>query len=57
MQDLQHQGPYFLGGHSYWVNVVFEMAKQLVKQGQTVALLAIIESAAPTYTDKQMLLD
>ncbi|WP_043936835.1 non-ribosomal peptide synthetase [Planktothrix rubescens] len=57
MQDLQPQGPYFLGGHSYGGNVVFEMAQQLVKQGQKVALLAIIDSSAPTYKDKQMLLD
>ncbi|MFY7822882.1 MAG: amino acid adenylation domain-containing protein [Planktothrix agardhii] len=57
MQDLQPQGPYFLGGHSYGGNVVFEMAQQLVQQGQKVALLAIIDSSAPTYKDKQMLLD
>ncbi|UXE58890.1 MAG: amino acid adenylation domain-containing protein [Woronichinia naegeliana WA131] len=57
IQDLQPQGPYFLGGHSYGGNVVFEMAQQLVKQGQKVALLAIIDSSAPTYKDKQMLLD
>jgi amino acid adenylation domain-containing protein len=57
MQDLQPQGPYFLGGHSYGGNVVFEMAQQLVKQGEKVALLAIIDSSAPTYKDKQMLLD
>ncbi|NCS00739.1 MAG: amino acid adenylation domain-containing protein [Microcystis aeruginosa G13-11] len=57
MQDLQPQGPYFLGGHSYGGNVAFEMAQQLVNQGQQVALLAIIDSSAPTYKDKQILLD
>ncbi|XWK89435.1 MAG: amino acid adenylation domain-containing protein [Phormidium sp.] len=57
MQAVQPQGPYFLGGHSYGGNVAFEMGKQLVKQGHKVALLAIIDSSAPTYKDKQMLLD
>ncbi len=57
MQDLQPQGPYFLGGHSYGGNVAFEMAQQLVNQGEQVALLAIIDSSAPTYKDKQILLD
>ena len=57
MQDLQPQGPYFLGGHSYGGNVAFEMAQQLVNQGKKVALLAIIDSSAPTYKDKQILLD
>ncbi|QMS88318.1 amino acid adenylation domain-containing protein [Nostoc edaphicum CCNP1411] len=57
MQAVQPQGPYFLGGHSYGGNVAFEMAQQLVAQGHEVALLAIIDSSAPTYKDKQMLID
>jgi amino acid adenylation domain-containing protein len=57
MQSVQPQGPYFLGGHSYGGNVAFEMAQQLYKQGHEVAMLAIIDSSAPTYKDKQMLLD
>jgi amino acid adenylation domain-containing protein len=57
MQAVQPQGPYFLGGHSYGGNVAFEMAQQLHKQGQEVALLAIVDSSAPTYKDKQMLID
>jgi amino acid adenylation domain-containing protein len=57
IQAFQPQGPYFLGGHSYGGNVAFEMAQQLVAQGQVVALLAIIDSSAPTYKDKQMLVD
>ena len=57
IQTVQPQGPYFLGGHSYGGNVVFEMGQQLYKQGQEVALLAIVDSSAPTYKDKQMLLD
>ena len=38
------QGPYFLGGWSLGGVVAFEMAQQLQKQGQEVALLAIIDS-------------
>ena len=57
MQAIQPQGPYFLGGHSYGGNVAFEMGKQLRKQGQEVAMLAIIDSSAPTYKDKEMLID
>jgi amino acid adenylation domain-containing protein len=57
MQAVQPQGPYFLGGHSYGGNVAFEMAQQLRNQGQEVALLAIVDSSAPTYKDKQMLID
>ncbi len=57
MQTVQPQGPYFLGGHSYGGNVAFEMAQQLLAQGHEVALLAMIDSSAPTYKDKQMLID
>ncbi|MEM7727210.1 MAG: amino acid adenylation domain-containing protein, partial [Cyanobacteria bacterium P01_A01_bin.45] len=57
MQAVQPEGPYFLGGHSYGGNVAFEMAQQLHKQGHSVGLLAIIDSSAPTYKDKQMLMD
>jgi thioesterase domain-containing protein len=33
------------------------MAQQLHQQGEKVALLAIVDSSAPTYKDKQMLVD
>ncbi|MEH2221573.1 amino acid adenylation domain-containing protein [Nostoc sp.] len=57
MQTVQPQGPYFLGGHSYGGNVVFEMAQQLVAQGHEVALLVVIDASASTYKDKQFLAD
>ncbi|MGF1937144.1 MAG: amino acid adenylation domain-containing protein [Nostoc sp. ChiQUE02] len=57
MQAVQPQGPYFLGGHSYGGNVVFEMAQQLVAQGDEVALLVVIDASASTYKDKQFLAD
>lgn len=48
MQMLQPQGPYFLGGWSFGGIVAFEMAQQLTKAGQQVALLAMLDTSAPT---------
>ncbi|MGK7872113.1 MAG: alpha/beta family hydrolase [Xenococcaceae cyanobacterium] len=47
MRNLQPQGPYFLGGISFGGRVAFEMAHQLVVQGQKVALLALFDSWGP----------
>lgn len=43
----QPEGPYFVGGHSFGGMVAFEIAQQLVAQGQQVALLAIIDRQGP----------
>jgi len=50
IQELQRQqpsGPYHLGGYSFGGLVAFEMAQQLLAQGQRVALLAILDGAGP----------
>ncbi|GAB1543623.1 hypothetical protein NUACC21_62980 [Scytonema sp. NUACC21] len=47
IQSIQPQGPYLLGGHSFGGIVAFEMAQQLVRQGQEIALLAIFDACAP----------
>ncbi|NER50713.1 MAG: hypothetical protein F6J92_29390, partial [Symploca sp. SIO1A3] len=47
IQSIQPQGPYLLGGHSFGSQVAFEMAQQLQKKGQEVALLAILDTNAP----------
>jgi len=47
MQAVQPQGPYFLGGWSFGGLVAFEMAQQLTQAGETVALLAILDTPAP----------
>ncbi|AOX04306.1 hypothetical protein BJP34_14360 [Moorena producens PAL-8-15-08-1] len=47
IQSVQPQGPYLLGGHSFGGKVAFEMALQLQKQGQEIALLAILDTTAP----------
>ncbi|MCF4968773.1 thioesterase domain-containing protein [Nostoc sp. CMAA1605] len=46
IQTVQTKGPYFLGGSSFGGRVVWEMAQQLVMQGQEVAFLALFDSAA-----------
>jgi thioesterase domain-containing protein len=42
IRTLQPEGPYFLGGYSFGGVVVFEMAHQLHRQGQEVALLVLV---------------
>ncbi|EGK86184.1 amino acid adenylation domain protein [Microcoleus vaginatus FGP-2] len=44
MRILQPDGPYFLAGVSFGGSVAFEMAQQLVAQGQKVALLALLDT-------------
>ncbi|MDF5718964.1 MAG: thioesterase domain-containing protein [Rhizonema sp. PD37] len=48
LRTVQPQGPYLLGGHCFGAFVAFEMAIQLKKQGQEVALLAILDASEPS---------
>jgi thioesterase domain-containing protein len=47
MRIIQPDGPYFLAGLSIGGLVAFEIAQQLVAQGQQVALLALLDTYAP----------
>jgi nonribosomal peptide synthetase DhbF len=47
MRALQPHGPYYLIGHSVGGVVAFEMAQQLVEQGESVALLGLLDTYAP----------
>jgi amino acid adenylation domain-containing protein len=47
VREVQPQGPYFLGGWSFGGLVAFEMAQQLQKAGDRVALLAVLDTLAP----------
>src|SRR5262249_20645259 len=47
IRAVQPDGPYLLGGWSLGGVVAFEMAQQLQAQGQTVALLALLDTRVP----------
>jgi aspartate racemase len=52
MRSVQPVGPYFLGGRCMGGLVAFEIAHQLLAQGQAVALLALFDTPAPRqYSD------
>ncbi|HEV2207709.1 MAG TPA: amino acid adenylation domain-containing protein [Verrucomicrobiae bacterium] len=44
IRSVQRQGPYYLGGYCLGGALALEMAHQLQQQGQTVGLVALIES-------------
>ncbi|REJ55752.1 MAG: non-ribosomal peptide synthetase [Microcystis aeruginosa DA14] len=48
IQTIQASGPYYLGGWSMGGVIAFEIAQQLLTQGQEVALLALIDSYSPS---------
>ncbi|WP_373530791.1 amino acid adenylation domain-containing protein [Nostoc sp.] len=47
LRRVQPKGPYFLGGWSFGGWVAFEMAQQLQRSGEEVALLAVLDTLAP----------
>jgi thioesterase domain-containing protein len=47
IQTIQPHGPYYLSGWSFGGLVAFEMAQQLAQAGESIALLAIFDTAAP----------
>jgi thioesterase domain-containing protein/acyl carrier protein len=47
VREIQPEGPYYLGGWSMGSLVAFEMAQQLQRGGEQVALLALIEPGHP----------
>ena len=47
MRAVQPRGPYFLGGFSFGCLVAFEMAQQLRRAGQALALVALVDEPAP----------
>ncbi|HSF42699.1 MAG TPA: non-ribosomal peptide synthase/polyketide synthase [Thermoanaerobaculia bacterium] len=47
LRSVQPHGPYLLGGASYGGWVAFEMAQQLTREGEQIALLALFDAAAP----------
>jgi aspartate racemase len=49
MREVQPQGPYLIGGRSSGGTVAFEMACQLVAQGEQVELLALLDTYPAGY--------
>lgn len=45
IRTVQPRGPYYLGGYCFGGNVAYEIARRLHTQGETVALLALLDSA------------
>jgi amino acid adenylation domain-containing protein len=48
IRSVQPVGPYLLGGWSMGGLVAWEMAQQLVKEGETIGLLALIDTKPPS---------
>jgi thioesterase domain-containing protein/acyl carrier protein len=48
LRTVQPKGPYLLGGYCLEGIVAFEMAQQLMLEGEEVALLALIDTERPT---------
>ena len=49
MREVQATGPYHLVGYSLGGKIVYEMAQQLSRAGQELALLAMLDCAGPGY--------
>ncbi|MGB7208328.1 MAG: amino acid adenylation domain-containing protein [Pyrinomonadaceae bacterium] len=49
IQALQPDGPYYVGGSSFGGLVAFEIAQQLQRQGEKIALLALLDTGTPDY--------
>ena len=47
IRRTQISGPYYLAGHSFGGRLAFEMARQLVASGQSVAFLGLLDTYAP----------
>jgi len=48
IRRVQSQGPYLLGGYSLGGILVYEIAQQLKKQGEQIALLMLFEPSCPS---------
>jgi len=51
MRTIQPQGPYCLGGFSVGGVIIYEMAQQLLAEGEHVSMLAFLDAPAPDYPE------
>ena len=49
MRLTQPEGPYHLGGYSFGAVVAYEMARQLIAAGDTVAQLLVVDTRCPAW--------
>jgi acyl transferase domain-containing protein len=54
VREVQPAGPYLLGGYSGGGVVAFDMARRLTEMGETVALLALIDTPNPRMPIRQV---
>jgi acyl-coenzyme A synthetase/AMP-(fatty) acid ligase/thioesterase domain-containing protein/acyl carrier protein len=57
MRTIQASGPYYLAGHSFGGRLAFAIAQQLLQAGERVDLLALLDTYAPSQTQKATLLE
>jgi thioesterase domain-containing protein/acyl carrier protein len=56
VRKVQPTGPYFFAGHSGGGVVAFEMAQQLMREGEEVALLALLDTLHPSVSTRNLTL-
>jgi amino acid adenylation domain-containing protein len=52
LRQVRPAGPYLLGGYSFGGFVAFEMARQLCAQGESVPLVALLDTYSPSFATK-----
>ncbi|HAT33727.1 MAG TPA: non-ribosomal peptide synthetase [Janthinobacterium sp.] len=57
IRKVQPHGPYLLGGHCFGSWIAFEMAQQLLRQGEQVSSVIVIDAPAPLPKPTQAELD
>ncbi|MFC7475489.1 AMP-binding protein [Dankookia sp. GCM10030260] len=50
LRERQPHGPYLIGGYSFGAVVAYEMACQLLDQGEAIGLLAVLDARWPGWT-------
>ncbi|MCT7951052.1 amino acid adenylation domain-containing protein [Ancylothrix sp. C2] len=53
IRSVQPQGPYYLAGHSLGGLIAFEMAQQLIREGEKLAFLGLFDSFSRTLLDEE----
>jgi amino acid adenylation domain-containing protein len=52
IKKYQQQGPYFLCGESFGGIIALEVARELIKQGEEVKLVAMLDTHVPGFADR-----